>query len=457
MEEYISNSLAAGLNRPSSSPLGAGFFFVSKKDKTLRPCIDYRGLNDITVRNRYPLPLIDPSFELLNQATVFTKLDLRNAYHLVRIREGDEWKTVFKTPLGHFKYLVMPFGLTNAPVVFQSLINDVLRDMLNQFVYVYLDDILIFSKTTEAHRGHVRQVLQWLLENRLFVKAEKCEFNVPSVSFLGYILAKGQLQPDPAKIESVVGWPQPTTRKQLQQFLGFANFYQRFIRDYSKVAAPLTRLTSTHLHFVWTAEADAAFRHLKERFSSPPVLTHPDSKLQFIVEVDSSSTGIGVVLSQRSPKDQKVHPCAFFSRKLSPAQKNYDVGNRELLAVVAVLQEWRHWLEGSEVPFLVLTNHRNLLYLQSAKRLNSRQGRWALFLGRFNFVLSYRPGSRNAKPDALSRIHEVSQERGELETILPASCFIRSAIWDIERVVLGAQKQDPGPGSGPKDYSFQLK
>lgn len=208
--------------------------------------IDYQGLNVITVRNRYPLPLIDPSFEPLNQATVFTKLDLRNAYHLVRIREGDEWKVAFKTPLGHFEYLIMPFGLTNAPAVFQSLINDVLRDMLNQFVSVYLDGILIFSRIAEAHRGHVRQVLQRLLENRLFVKAEKCEFNVPSVHFLGYILAKGQLQPDPAKMEVVVGWPQPSIRKQLQQFLGFANFYRRFIRDYSKVAAPLTRLTYLH-------------------------------------------------------------------------------------------------------------------------------------------------------------------------------------------------------------------
>lgn len=184
------------------------------------------------------------------------------------------------------------------------------------------------------------------------------------------------------------------------------------------------------------------------------MLTHPDSKLQFIVEVDASSTGIGAVLSQGSPKDQKVHPCAFFSRKLSPAEKNYDFGNRELLVVVAALQEWRHWLEGSEVPFLVLTDHKNLLYLQSAKRLNSRQARWALFLSCFNFALSYRPGSRNAKPDALSRIHKPSQEKGEPETILPASRFIRSAVWDIERVVLSAQQQDPDPGSGPKDSLF---
>lgn len=171
MEHYIQESLAVGIIRPSSSPVAAGFFFVGKKDGSLRPCIDYRGLNEITVKNKYPLPLINSVFETLQEATVFTKLDLRNAYHLVRIREGDEWKTAFNTPLGHFEYLVMPFGLINAPAVFQTLVNDVLRDFLNLFVFVYLDGILIFSRTPKEHQVHVRSVLQRLLENRLFVKA----------------------------------------------------------------------------------------------------------------------------------------------------------------------------------------------------------------------------------------------------------------------------------------------
>lgn len=170
MENYI-DSLAAGIIRPSSSPAGAGFFVVGKKDGSLRPCIDYRGLNDITIKNRYPLPLLTSAFELLQGATVFTKLDLRNAYHLIRIREGDEWKTPFNTPTGHYKYLVMPFGLTNAPGVFQALVNDVLHDMLNQFVFVYLDDILIFSRTLPEHTQHVQQVLRRLHENSLYVKA----------------------------------------------------------------------------------------------------------------------------------------------------------------------------------------------------------------------------------------------------------------------------------------------
>ncbi|KAJ8253828.1 hypothetical protein COCON_G00204400, partial [Conger conger] len=209
METYIRDCLANGLIRPSSSPVGAGFFFVQKKDGSLRPCIDYRELNNITVRNKYPLPLMDSAFHPLHEATIFTKLDLRNAYHLVRIREGDEWKTAFNTSLGHFEYLVMPFGLTNAPAVFQALVNDVLRDLLGRHVFVYLDDILIYSTNAKDHENHVRQVLQRLLENKLFVKAEKCVFHSDTVEFLGFILERGQIRADPKKILAVTDWPTP--------------------------------------------------------------------------------------------------------------------------------------------------------------------------------------------------------------------------------------------------------
>lgn len=224
MEQYIKQSLQAGLIRPSSSPLGAGFFFVGKKDGSLRPCIDYRSLNDITIKNKYPLPLLNSAFDSLSGAAVFTKLDLRNAYHLVRIREGDEWKTAFKTPLGHFEYLVMPFGLTNAPAVFQNLVNDVLRDFLNRFVFVYLDDILIYSPTITAHQQHVRLVLQRLLENRLYVKAEKCEFHASTVSFLGFVIEQGRMRADPGKIRAVTDWPVPKTRKRRAAVPGLCQF-----------------------------------------------------------------------------------------------------------------------------------------------------------------------------------------------------------------------------------------
>lgn len=449
MERYITESVAGGLIRPSSSPVGAGFFFVEKKDKTLRPCIDYTGLNEITVKNKYPLPLIDSAFGPLHTARIFTKLDLRNAYHLVRIREGDEWKTAFNTHLGHFEYQVMPFGLTNAPAVFQCLVNDVLRDLLGRTVFVYLDDILIFSSSLEEHTEHVRDVLQRLLENKLYVKAEKCDFHVSSTSFLGYVIEEGQLRADPAKVEAVRDWPAPTTRKQLQRFLGFANFYRRFVRGYSQIAAPLTKLTSTKHNFTWSPEADLAFQELKNRFTNAPILVHPDPERQFVVEVDASDSGVGAVLSQRNPKDNKLHPCAFYSRRLSPAERNYDVGNRELLAVVRALQEWRHWLEGTDQPFIVWTDHKNLAYLRSARRLNSRQARWALFLGRFRFTLTYRPGTKNIKPDSLSRQFSSEKEEDSGETILPAPCVVGAVQWRVEREVKEALQGQPAPDGCP--------
>lgn len=200
-----------------------------------------------------------------------------------------------------------------------------------------------------------RPILQQLLENSLFVKAEKCEFHVSSVAFLGYIIAQGSIQMDPSKVPAVTAWPIPESRKQLQRFLGFANFYRRFIRGYSIVAAPLTALTSSRVPFCWTPAADAAFQTLKTRFTSAPILRMPDPERQFVVEVDAANVGVGAVLSQRSADDQKLHPCAFFSQRLSPAEMNYGIGNRELLAVKLTLDEWHHWLEGTKQPFLVWT------------------------------------------------------------------------------------------------------
>uniref|UniRef100_A0A3B3CRR4 Gypsy retrotransposon integrase-like protein 1 n=1 Tax=Oryzias melastigma TaxID=30732 RepID=A0A3B3CRR4_ORYME len=436
MEQYIQEALALGHIRPSSSPVGAGFFFVEKKDKTLRPCIDYRELNQITVKDKYSLPLITSVFDSVQKAHIFTKLDLRNAYHLIRIKDGDEWKTAFNTPLGHYEYLVMPFGLTNAPAVFQRMVNDILRDFLNRFVFVYLDDILIYSHDQAQHEHHVRLVLERLLENQLYVKHEKCEFHVPTVQFLGYIIEPGRIRPDPSKIEAVTNWPPPETRRKLQQFLGFANFYRRFIRNYSGIASPLTRLTSTNRPFVWSTEAQHAFDKLKNLFVNAPILIQPDTSRQFIVEVDASDSGVGAVLSQKEASTGKLKPCAFFSRKLSPAEQNYDVGNRELLAIKLALEEWRHWLEGAEQPFIVWTDHKNLAYLRSAKRLNSRQARWCLFFDRFKFSITYRPGSRNVKPDALSR--KYSPTENTPSNILPSTCIIGALTWDVENKVLQA-------------------
>uniref|UniRef100_A0A4W5MZA1 ribonuclease H n=1 Tax=Hucho hucho TaxID=62062 RepID=A0A4W5MZA1_9TELE len=357
------------------------------------------------VKNRYPLPLIASTFEPLQGATIFSKLDTRNAYHLVRIWEGDQWKTAFNMASWHYEYLVMPFGLTNAPAVFQALVNNVLWDMLNRFVFVNLDGILVFSHSAQEHVLHVRQVLQCLLENQLYIKVEKCEFHRPTISFLGYIIAAGNIQMDPEKVRVVVDWPQPISRVQLQCFLGFANFYRRFIWGYSTRASPFQHSPLPRSHLRGLQLQTRCSRTSNTNSQTALLTIYPDPSLKFVVEVDASDVGVGAVLSQHLAQDQKLHPCTFLSHRLNPIERNYDVINRERLAVKMALEEGWHWLEGAEHPFILRTDHKNLEYLCIAKRLNSRQARWALLFTRFNFTVSYRPGSKNVKPDALSSLY----------------------------------------------------
>lgn len=331
---------------------------MSKKDGGLRPCIDYRALNKITIKFRYPLPLIPAALEQLRGASIFTKLDLRSAYNLIRIRGGDEWKTAFITPSGHYEYLVMPYGLVNAPSVFQDFMNEVLRDFLNWFVIVYIDNILIFSR---SQAEHVSEVLQWLCEHSLYLKAEKCSFHQSSIHFLGYNVNEQGVKMDEGKVSAVTFWPTPTTVKELQRFLGFANFYRRFIQNYSLLTSPLTSLLKGKpKSLAWNPEADKALQTLKTAFTTAPLLCHPYPDKAFLVEVNASTTGVGAILSQQQEKSVKPLPCAFISKKLSPAEQNYNIGNRELLAIKLVLEEWGHWLEGARHPFVVLTDHKNL-------------------------------------------------------------------------------------------------
>ncbi|KAI2646332.1 Transposon Tf2-9 polyprotein [Labeo rohita] len=455
MEEYINEALDSGIIHPSTSPAAAGFFFVGKKDGGLRPCIDYRGLNNVTVKFRYPLPLVPPALEQLREATIYTKLDLRSAYNLIRIKEGDEWKTAFLTTRGHYEYQVMPYGLANAPAVFQSFINEILKEFMNKFVIAYIDDILIYSKTETEHIAHVRTVLSRLLENQLYVKAEKCEFHVCHTSFLGYQVSHQGVKMDPSKVQAVTDWPQPTTVKELQRFLGFANFYRRFIRNYSTIASPLTSLLKNKakkLH--WTEEAGQAFDNLKTSFTSASILKHPDPELPFIVEVDASDCGIGAVLSQRHGQPGKLHPCAFYSRKLTSAERNYDVGNKELLSMKAAIEEWRHWLEGALHPFQVITDHKNLEYIKGAKRLIPRQARWALFFTCFQFTVTYRPGSKNSKADALSRKHDPPMDYLTPEPILPPTVILAPVSWDIMDEIHRRHEQDPPPPQCPPNKHY---
>ena len=403
LREYLDENLRKGFIRPSSSPAGAPILFAKNKNGSLRLCVDYRGLNAITIKNRYPLPLIPELLDRFRQAKYFTKLDLRGAYNLVRIAHGEEWKTAFRTRYGHFEYLVMPFGLANAPASFQGLINDTLRPFLDRFATAYLDDIMIYSNTLEEHKDHVRQVLARLRSKNLFVKLEKCQFHTDTTDFLGFIISPKGISMDPKKVEAITSWPIPTCQKDVMSFLGFANFYRRFVRSFSRIAIPLTALLKkTSSRFAWTDSAQQAFDTLKLAFTSAPILAHFDPSLPCIVEPDASDFACGGVLSQKDTSGL-VRPIAFLSRKFAPAEINYEIHDKEMLAIIICLKEWRAYLEGAQHTISILTDHKNLEYFVTTKQLNRRQVRWAQLLANYDFVVKYRPGVQNGKADALSR------------------------------------------------------
>jgi len=403
LKEYIDENLAKGFIRKSESPAGYPVLFVPKKSGELRLCMDYRKLNKMTKRNAYPLPRISSVFESMKDAVVFSKFDLKSAYNLVRIREGDEYKTAFNTKFGHFEHLVMPFGLTNAPAVFQSFVNDIFSEDIGKYCQVYLDDIVVYSKTLEEHVQHVRTILKKLIEHKLVAKKSKCELHKLKISFLGHVVSKDGVETDPEKIKAVAEWPLPETVKQMQSFLGFCNYYRTFIRNFSDIAKPLYRMTSKKDKFEWNEERKAAFQKLKGMLTSPPILAYPDHDKQFFVECDASNYAIGGVLSQQGD-DGALHPIYYYSKTLSKAEVNYSITEKELLAIKTAFTEWRHLLQGAKYKIIVYSDHRNLLFATKPQLLTPRQIRWQELFASYWFEIVYRPGKKNGKADALSRV-----------------------------------------------------
>jgi hypothetical protein len=349
-------------------------------------------------------------------AQFFTKIDLKNGYHLVRMKEGEEWKTAFRTRYGLYEFLVMPFGLTNAPATFQDMMNHIFRDMIDLGLLAYIDDLLIYAKTKEEHDEIVKEVLQRLRANRLAISAEKCAWRQPEVEFLGYVIGRDGIKMSEEKVKGVLEWSSPASLQETQAFLGFANFYRRFIKDYSRVARPITELTKeTAKDWKWTPEAEQAFIELKNRFTSAPVLAHFDPERPVIVETDASDFALGSILSQRN-NENRLHPVAFHSRKFTPAEINYEIHDKELLAIVDSFKHWRRYLEGAAHQVQVFSDHQNLEYFTTTKVLNRRQARWAQELAGIDFKIYYRPGTQNGKPDALSRRSEYRPEKGGSES-----------------------------------------
>lgn len=402
LRKTLSELLDKGFIRVSNSPAAAPILFVKKPGGGLRFCVDYRALNKITRKDRYPLPLIQETLRNLSESVVFTKLDVIAAFHRIRVAKGDEWKTAFRSRFGSYEWLVTPFGLANAPSTFQRYINWVLRDILDDFCSAYIDDIIIYSKDRKQHQKHVEEVLQRLRDAGLQCDIDKSEFEVESTKYLGFIIEAGKgIRMDPEKVKAIQEWQAPTTVKGVRGFLGFANFYRRFIEHYSDVVRPLTELTHKDTTFQWNDDADRAFHQLKRVFLAGPALAQFDFEKPTRVETDSSGWCIGATMMQ--PNDDGLYvPCAFFSKKLNSAECNYEIYDKEMLAIVRSLEEWDAELR-SVKRFEVFSDHKNLEYFMTVRKLTERQMRWSLTLARFNFQIVHVSGVNNERADALSR------------------------------------------------------
>ena len=372
-EAFIDEHLASGKIRPSNSPQASPFFIIKKKDSGLSPCQDYQYINEHTVHDAYPLPLISELIDKLQGAKIFTKFNVRWGYNNFRIKDGHQWKAAFVT-----------------------------------------------------HRGLFKPTVIRIMNLNLHLKLEKCTFTTTEVEYLGMVVCPGQLAMDPVKLDGIAKWPKPTKVKDVRSFLGFANFYRRFISDYSNVARPLIDLTKKNLPWTWTDTHDAAFHTLKSLFLTKPILQLPDPSCPFALSTDTSKHASGTILLQMDANGN-WHPCSYLSQSFSPAERNYDIYDRELLAIIHALKTWRHYLHGSPFPVQIFTNHKNLTFFRSPQRLNCCQAPWLLDLVDFDLQLTHVPDSHLAGPDALScrpNLLPPSNTNNEGVTLLPPSLFV---------------------------------
>ena len=359
----------------------------------------------------------------LKGAKYFTKLDIRWGYNNVQIKEGDGWKAAFLTNRGLFEPLVMFFGLTNLPATFQTMMNELLQDLINtRKVLVYINDILIFTNNLDEHHKLICQVLSILSANKLYLKPEKCEFEKQQIEFLGLIVSEGKVEMDPIKVSGTRKWSTPNNKKELQQFLGFCNFYRRFVKDYSKIAKPMTQLTRNDA-WKWGTEQQTAFDTLKETIMTAPCLCIPEDEGQFRIEADASEGVIIAVISQWL--EDKWHPVTFHSKALSPTERNYEIYNKEMFTIMEVLTEWRHLLLGARQTFEIWTDHQNLQYLRQPQKLNRRQAHWVTELVDYDYTLHHKLGKQNQRADLLSRRpdHDMGQKDNENVVMLAPMTF----------------------------------
>ncbi|KAL4282512.1 hypothetical protein GQ457_16G022250 [Hibiscus cannabinus] len=384
-----------GFIRPITSPWGAPVLFVKKKDGSMRLCIDYRQLNRVMIKNKYPFPRIEDLFDQLRDASVFSKIDLRSGYYQMKVKDADVPKTTFQTRYGHFEFLVMPFGLTNAPAAFMDLMNRVFKPYLDKFVVVFIDDILIYSRNKDDHAEHLPIVLQTLRECQLYAKFSKCEFWLSEVAFLGHVISAKGIMVDPKKVQTILDWRPPRNVSEVHSFLGLAGYYRRFVKGFSVIALPLTKILRKDRPFEWSEDRQRSFDKLKQALTHAPVLIQPEPGKEFAMYSDASHYGLGCVLMQGD------NVIAYASRQLKPHELNYPTHDLELAAIVFALKIWRHYLYGEKCH--LFTDHKSLKYLLTQKDLNLRQRRWMELLKDYDLVIDYHPGKANVVADALSR------------------------------------------------------
>ena len=400
LEKQIRDLLDQGFIRPSVSPWGAPILFVPKKDGRWRMCIDYRALNKDTVKDRFPIPRIDELLDRLGRAKFFTKLDLASGYHQIGVTSGDIAKTAFRTNRGSYEFIVMPFGLTNAPATFQRLINSVFEGEINDFVLVYLDDILIFSETLEDHWRHLDIALRRLRDAKLYGRLHKCDFIKKEVEYLGFKISKDGISTDPEKVRAVVEWPTPASVRDVRSFLGLASYYRRFIRNFSLIAKPLTDLTKNNMKWQWEDEQERAFIQIKVALVTAPVLRIPDFSKEFVVTTDASLVSAGAILQQDF--GEGIQPVAYASRKFIPAECRYSAYERELLAIVWAIGLWRPYLDSGH--FIVQSDHSSLRHLPNQASTNRRVWKWISVMQSYDCSIEHIPGKTNPA-DGLSRRH----------------------------------------------------
>jgi len=369
---------------------------------------------------------------------LFTKMDLQWGYNNVRIKEGDEWKAAFTTHVGSFEPVVMFFGMTNSPAMFQGMMNEIMRDLINEGkVAVFVDDVLVGTDSEEGHDEIVAEVLKRLEENDLYVKPEKCSWKTSKVNFLGVIMGQGKIEMEEEKVEGVLNWPVPKTVRDVRKFLGLANYYRWFIKNFATLAKPLNMLTRKEEKWKWEGAQQKAFEQLKGIFTTRLLLVAPNLDKEFRVEADASNFATGGVLSIKC-NDNKWRPVAYISKSLNETERNYEIHDKEMLAVIRCLEAWRHFLEGAKGKFEIWSDHKNLEYFMSNQKLNRRQARWALYLSRFDFILKHVPGQRMGKVDGLSRRPDWERgvERDNKEQMLVKREWLEARAAEVSEVVI---------------------